>query len=560
MNTRTLLGTACLIAATVMGAGVSAARAAEPEIPLTETGEKLLAHYSGILTVLKTEISSSVPVIDEGKRAAFLKAYADEAAAKSAKDAALGAAMRAGRSKDAAKKEAAGKALKEADAAFVQAQADTVAAARPILADVETFLTSDTLDARLVKCAVLANATPRGLATFAQQGKEQEALVEKLLADDGLMKQMLVAGGARAGRYGKAMQIYTDIQKASRRAGKGILQRLAVGTSLEQGSILLRKGQSPDFVRRCLNYEKAYLDGELDPAFRTMTTWECRFITNDPSTEEDLIWGREMMRNYRPDHIFNPDYRWRYARIVKTDVAYKRPEWTPESGNTKMQQLINGGGKCGPRAWFGRFSTRCFGIPTWGVRQRGHAAMSHWTPKGWTVCLGAHWRWNWWDGRRGEDFLLETQAREYPKDYMKVLRAQWVGDALGEKKADGMRIGTGGLWNALALCQKKAIAAEAKPVEVALTGEDLAEANVSTKAEKIMNAKITEADKKIVFGKDGVITIPAVACSKPKNMPRCSISSSPMPPMGRALLSITSFQDLRLTLTIFPVPRNSGNA
>ena len=71
-------------------------------------------------------------------------------------------------------------------------------AAKPLLADVEGFLASDKLDARLVKCAVLANATPRGLAEFAQQGEKEAKLVDRLLADDDLMKQMVVGGGARA--------------------------------------------------------------------------------------------------------------------------------------------------------------------------------------------------------------------------------------------------------------------------------------------------------------------------------------------------------------------------
>jgi len=507
-----------LLAAMAMGLShASAAQKAEPKTPLTEAGEKLLARYSDMLMALQAEIAKSVPNPDERKRAAFLKAYAAEAAAKSAMDAALNASQRAGASKDAKEKEAASKAYKDAEEAFAQAQKDTLEAARPILADVESFLTSDALDARLIKCAVLANATPRGLAEFAQQGKEEEALIEKLLADDDLMKQMLVADGAKAGNYGKAMGIYSSIRKASKRAGEGVLQRLALGTSLEQAVPVKEFDLETcvDPVKRYLNYEKAYLNGELDPAFKNMTTWECRLITNCDAPDEQILWGREMLRNYRPDIIFEPDYRWRYSKIVKTDVAYKSPEWT---GTPRTyQQLINGGGKCGPRAWFGRFALRCFGIPTWGVRQRGHAALSHWTPDGWTINLGAAWRWNWWEGRTGLDFVLETQARKYPKDYMKVLRAQWVGDALGEQRADGMRLGTGGLWNALALYQKKAIVAEAKPVEVALAGEDLAESNVSTKAETIMKAEIAEADKRIVIGKDGVIAIPAVACSKPQD-------------------------------------------
>lgn len=492
MNRKKLLVALCLLVSVIMSTSdVSAAKRAKTAVPLNSAGEKLLAEYTEMLTELRAETIKSVPRIDEKESAAFLKAYAAEAAANSAKDAV---------------------------AALAQAQTNTLTAAKPILADVEKFLMSSKCDARLIKCAVLANATPRGLAEFAQQGKEQKALIDKLLSDTVLMKQMLQAGGAKAGKYGKAMQIYTGIQKVSKHANKGIFQRLALATSLEQAVPVKQHGDptaNVDPVKRYLHYEKAYFNGELDPLFKDMTTWECRFITNSPGSDAELAWGREMMRNYRPDHIFNSNYRWRYASIVKTDVAYKRPEWS--GVGLKFQQLINGGGKCGPRAWFGRFATRCFGIPTWGAKQRGHAAMSHWTPDGWTVCFGAHWRHNWWDGRRGTDFLLETQAREYQKDYMKVLRAQWVGDALGEQKVDGMRVGTGGLWNALALYQKKAIVAEAKPVEVALTGEDLAEANVSTKAEKIMKAEITEADKKIVVDAAGIITIPAVACSKPRN-------------------------------------------
>jgi len=493
MNKRMLSGVVCLMLLSVMGAfSATAAGKAKPEAQLTAAGGKLLAEYSGILKRLQAEIAQSVPEIDEKKKDAFLKAHA-----------AVGGA----------------KPYQDTNSAFAKAQSNALIAAKPLLADVGKFLASDKLDARLVKCAVLANATPRGLAEFAQQGKKEAKLVDELLADDDLMKQMLAAGGAKAGKCGTAMQTYTDIQKASKHARKGILQRLALGTSLEQaapGPLAGHGNVNP--VKRYLNYEKAYLNGELDPEFKNMTTWECRFITNDPTLEEELQWCREMMRNYRPDHIFTSDYRWRYVRIVKSDVAYKSPEWHPEMSTFKMQQLINGGGKCGPRAWFGRFATRAFGIPTWGARQRGHAAMTHWTPDGWTVCLGAHWRHNWWEDRCGLDFLLETQARQYPKDYAKVLRAQWVGDALGESKVSGRNYGTGGgLWNALAFYQKKQIVEEAKPVEVALTGEDLAEANVSTKAEKIMQTEVSEADRKIAIDKGGVITIPAVACSKPTN-------------------------------------------
>jgi hypothetical protein len=54
--------------------------------------------------------------------------------------------------------------------------------------------------------------------TAAQQPLDKiqgaKARVEELLADPALMKEMLEADGARGGKYGQAMQIYTDIRKA----------------------------------------------------------------------------------------------------------------------------------------------------------------------------------------------------------------------------------------------------------------------------------------------------------------------------------------------------------
>jgi ferric-dicitrate binding protein FerR (iron transport regulator) len=56
-----------------------------------------------------------------------------------------------------------------------------------LLAGLDSFLASDALDAVLVKGALLTEATPGGLAKFASQEAEGEALVNQLLADDVLM-------------------------------------------------------------------------------------------------------------------------------------------------------------------------------------------------------------------------------------------------------------------------------------------------------------------------------------------------------------------------------------
>ena len=75
----------------------------------------------------------------------------------------------------------------------------------------------------------------------------------------------------------------------------------------------LHNNESDGQVARYLRHEKAFLAGELDPAFKDFNAWECRFATNDPYTNEELAWGRQMLRNFRPDHITNANHSWRYG-------------------------------------------------------------------------------------------------------------------------------------------------------------------------------------------------------------------------------------------------------
>jgi hypothetical protein len=99
--------------------------------------------------------------------------------------------------------------------------------------------------------------------------------------------------------------------------------------------------------------------------------------------------------------------------------------------------------QCGPRAWFGRFICKAFGIPTWGVRQPGHAAMTRWTTTGWEVCLGGGMWKSWWNDQGGLDFLLETQARSACTSELRFLqttyRLQWLAQYYYKEKIDEVR-------------------------------------------------------------------------------------------------------------------------
>jgi len=410
-----------------------------------------------------------------------------------------------------------------AQAALTKAREAETEASKRLLGALDCILASDAMDATLAKGAVLAHATPRGLAEFAQGGAGKAAIVDQLLAESGLMQEMLAAGGAAYGEWGNAMAIFLDILRASPRAGEGHFLRLAIGTSVAHARpIRQSKPKEPadaptvniDPVKRYLHYEKAWLNGELDPVFDTFSAWEYRHVVNCDSPNEILQWGRDMLRNYRPDHIYNPDYGWRYVSSVRTEVPYGSQNVKYDEPTLhQYQNIIRNGGVCGRRAFYGRFILRAFGIPTWGVTQRAHAAVSHWSPKGWVVVLGAGYGSSWWDRDdvplSGNQFLLETQARAHTSDFPRVLRAQWISRILGEPAYNDRRRVEGGFWSRAALYQQRILAATA--ATLGPLGQELGEAN--ERNQQMNSAKVSDDDREITV-ENGIMTIPAVANSK----------------------------------------------
>ncbi len=479
---------------------------------LTAGGEALLTEYTRMLDGLRAEVQAAVPAVDEARKSGFMAVRAEWSGLE----------------------EPGAEAPADEQKAYAEARENTeakvLAAARLLLKELDGFLAGDELDGKLMRIAILTHATPRGMAEFSQQGAEEEKIIDRLFADEALMKQILEAGGANGGSYGQAMRVYATIQKASGRSREpgSIFQRLALGTALHTPwkskkekvgvyGIVHRTDTPHGQIERYMHYEKAFLDGELDPAFKDMTAWECRFITDDPHSNEDLAWMREMMRVYRPDHITYPDYKWRYVRIVKDDMPYCSTTHDPSLGSTAQEALALGG-ICGRRAFIGRLSLRAFGIPTRASTQTGHAALSHWTPDGWTICLGAWWSVAYCGPQGGLDILLETQAREFPEEFRKVLRAQWIGDALGEEDVSIRHYGKGGgFWESLAFCKKQAVVKDAEIKALELTGGmKLGESDELIGDETGLAVEIPEDQRQIVVAGDGVITIPGVACYSPR--------------------------------------------
>jgi formylglycine-generating enzyme required for sulfatase activity len=410
---------------------------------------------------------------------------------------------------------------------LVQSIPDTSTASADAL---DALLIADKLDSKLLPFVVLHEGTPKGLAMFAANGPAEEKLIASLLKDPKLMRQMLVADGpARSGKgesgpaqYGPAMTIYSDIQQASSKASEGVLQRLAVAVSLvhavpqgqRNAKAATDASKTVDPVKRYLSYEKAYLDGELDAAFGMLDTFNLRYVVDGEEPDSIAAWGREMLKNFRPDHVLNDNYGWRYVSVVPSEVRYG-------SGDVKFdrpelqffQNILMNGGVCGRRAFFGRFILRAFGIPTTARPSRGHAALCHWTPKGWVVNLGPHWGGGWTKTayHADKDFLASTQARVNQDAYLKVKRAMWIGDVMGETRVYGENAGQSpAFWNALSLKTQRKVIDDSKAVTLEALGAHLGESS-QTVAEAVKAEPVSPEDKMITYADNGDVIIPAVA-------------------------------------------------
>lgn len=106
-------------------------------------------------------------------------------------------------------------------------------------------------------------------------------------------------------------------------------------------------------------------------------------------------------------------------------------------------------------------------MPTWGVRQPGHAAISRWTPTGWVTCLGGGYAVSRWSDsrygssveRNGLDFEEESKARanSCPCDYYKCMcLLECLADSLGETVMQA--IDSEKCWRSLSLVQRRSFA------------------------------------------------------------------------------------------------------
>jgi len=374
------------------------------------------------------------------------------------------------------------------------------------------------LESSVLKGIVIMKATPEGLAAFSEKDKKNGKLIDHLLKSNTLMKEMLTNGGASGGNYGNAMRIYTKILASLPEEDDDfsvINRKIGLAVALELATPIFEfdTKNEIDPIKRYEHYATAFKKGELDPAFPHFSPWEMRHIVNCDAPDAQLKWGRDMMMNYAPYITTITDIKKRYLYILDTDVLSRSPNWT--SSPRTYQQVLSGGGKDGPNAWFGRFICKAFGIPTWGCKQPGRHGLTRWTPSGWEAMQGSDWDLCAWEGVSGIDFKGECDARSAHSDedyFKKLVLLESLAEVLDGRRGEipeeertilhPLR-----LWRSLSIIQKALMLEPASSTQFERTGRS----PVKTNVEKYLEMFEADEDDTKVKKKGGKIVIPAAS-------------------------------------------------
>jgi|GEM_PF-438680 len=276
----------------------------------------------------------------------------------------------------------------------------------------------------------------------------------------------------------EALAIWKQVYTADPESKDGMYLKMAIGMAINPPPAEGTHSKIPITpVGRYKYFKAADKNNELVKSFRGLSAWEYSklFCNNGPTaSDEEFTWGREMLRTFRPDFAVDG----KTSDIVS--MVWRRASPNPYTG---MQTMLQGGGKCGPRSFFGVFISQAFGIPSIGVGQPKHAcnAFKAADPSAepqpgsvWKVVYGGGWGVSTCDGLKGPDFIAGVEARMREDQFAKVERLRWLGSALTAKESSTA---------VLAIAKKVAEQKSASKVDLNATGKaEEAEADPGTVA------------------------------------------------------------------------------
>ena len=238
-----------------------------------------------------------------------------------------------------------------------------------------------------------------------------------------------------------SLDLWRKLHEVDPDSRKGLYLKLAIAVALSPPPKMSYVGAHGigsvpiDPIERYTQFKTAHKNKELFPIFDTLTVWEYRKVVPDWAADRGLRWVRQMLNTWRPDLRENQQVH----RIVSE--VWRRNSPIPFSKG--FITVMEGGGKCGPRSWFGRMTCRAFGIPAVGVGQPGHAAFaikaadpsSQPQPGSvWKVVYGRAWHVSKCEGVTGPEFVAEAEARSHEPGFSQGEHLRWLAATLTSKE------------------------------------------------------------------------------------------------------------------------------
>lgn len=319
----------------------------------------------------------------------------------------------------------------------------------------------------------------------------------------------------------KALEIWQKIQAADADSKEGLCLKIAIATSIAPpgtgapGAGHVKPAVDP--VDRYKHFKEAHKNKELVASFENLSVWELEKVVQSGASNEDLAWGREMIRSWRPD-LLNDE-----MVVNSTSFVWRRnapPMYYPFKG---MKDVMAGGGKCGPRSSWSVFICQACGVPAIGVGQPAHACVAYKSDNPmvepqpgshWKVGFGAGWQVSKLEGMGGPDFLAAVESRMQRKEFLQVEHLRGLAASLSEADKTGA-----------VLEVARGIQASLKAAKTDLTASlkaEEAEADPGVKAAAIASAPKTAAkvdptaprSTETVKAKDGVLHVEAASFAK----------------------------------------------
>ncbi len=233
-------------------------------------------------------------------------------------------------------------------------------------------------------------------------------------------------------------QLYTDDPDTH----EGTLLRLAMAFALAPpGGTAYASGLPKEWLPRYKHYKAAYLNKELVPSFADLPVCDYGKVIHSWGSDKDLAWGRKMVNAWRPD-LMEKDQ----IPLIVSEV-WRRFSPIPFKD---FAHVLAGGGKCGPRAFFGAFICNAVGMPAIGVGQPAHACfaaksahpeMEPQPGSVWKVYQGRGWQVSdCGDAMYGPQWLAEMTLRYRVAEFSTVEHMRWLASTLPSKeRADCLR-------------------------------------------------------------------------------------------------------------------------